>query len=208
MLQNIVSFIVALDEKFFYFINSTTANPLFDALMPFITNTRNFHIPFLLIFSALVIFGNRYVRIGAVSIVAGVILSDIISSKILKEVFARPRPFEVMMSGIRQLCGAAGASMPSSHAVNSFCAATIAALFFNKKISAIPSTGNHILKFIRAKWVGVVCYFFAFLSAYSRVYVGVHYPTDVIGGALLGMLIGWGVYKGVKKIFKKMDIPA
>ena len=51
------------------------------------------------------------------------------------------------------------------------------------------------LMFIKKKWYTVFIIIWASAVSYSRIYLGVHYPGDVICGALLGALIGWGVYK-------------
>jgi undecaprenyl-diphosphatase len=95
---------------------------------------------------------------------------------LLKLAFARPRPFQV---GAAPLIGAApdGYSMPSQHAAFTFTSATTA-----------------FLSSAALGWIGFV---FAALVAYSRVYLGVHYWSDIIAGAILGSAIAFGVSKGM-----------
>ncbi|MEN3014163.1 MAG: phosphatase PAP2 family protein [Endomicrobiia bacterium] len=178
-----IDFLKNLDISIFYFINHTTKNQIFDIVMPFITNTRNFYIIFLILWFLMIFSSNLRYKIAGWSLIVGVSLSDLLSSKILKHIFLRKRPFEVL-ENVYQLVKAAGPSFPSSHAVNSFAAATLIALFFKKPLYS------------------VVAYILAFFSAYSRVYVGVHYPFDVLFGAILGILFGWIVYKVLDKVFK------
>jgi undecaprenyl-diphosphatase len=65
----------------------------------------------------------------------------------------------------------------SAHAANAFSFATFSALLF------------------RSKGYAMFIFPWACLIAYTRIYLGVHYPGDILGGALLGGLIGWGVFK-------------
>lgn len=192
----ILDFLQYLDTQLFYFVNIEMRNRFFDLIMPFITDVKNFYIPFLVLFLGLLFFGKGRGRIAVFTIVLGVTFSDILSSKILKEIFARPRPFETLQN-INQLVGAAGFSLPSSHAVNSFTAATMFFLFFRKKLNHTQSQSGRqlIADFIKAYWVGIIAYICAFLSAFSRIYVGVHYPFDALFGALIGIFVGWLVYK-------------
>lgn len=178
-----ISFFKNLDISIFYFINNTTKNQIFDILMPFITNPKNFYLIFLILWLLMVFSSNLRYKIAGWSIIIGVSFSDILSSKILKHIFLRERPFKVL-ENVNQLVYSAGPSFPSSHAVNSFTVATLITLFFKNK------------------FYSVIAYFFAFVSAYSRVYVGVHYPSDVLFGAILGILLGWLIYKIVEKVFK------
>jgi undecaprenyl-diphosphatase len=65
----------------------------------------------------------------------------------------------------------------SSHASNSFNVAFLS------------------LMFIKKRWYTISIISWAAIIGYSRIYLGVHYPGDVICGALLGAFVGWGVYK-------------
>ncbi len=178
-----IDFIKSVDTYLFYLINHGSKNRLFDSIMPIITNVKNFYLIFLVIW-LLIIFSSKYkYRIAGWTIIISVTFSDILSSKILKYIFLRPRPYEVLPD-VFKLVSSAGPSFPSSHAVNSFTVATLIMLFFKNPIYT------------------ALAFIVATLSAYSRVYVGVHYPLDVIFGAILGVIIGLGIYKIVCIIFK------
>ena len=203
MLSNAIEIIRVWDTSLFRFLNGSLTCGFMDALMPFVTNTKNFYPAFILLFAGLMIFGKYRGRIAGITVVLGTSIADVISSKLLKELFARPRPF-VTLEDVRQLVGAAGFSMPSSHAFNSFAAAVMFALFFNKKL---PDIKNPAERFMREKWVAVAAYFLAFLSAYSRIYVGVHYPADSLIGAAGGIMVGWAAYKTARAISAKAGRP-
>lgn len=184
--------LLQLDTFLFFLINKSLANPVFDIIMPFITNDKYFRIPILLIWLGLIIFGRKRGRIVAVLILFTILISDQVSSFVVKPFFARIRPCNAL-EGVRLLVGCSGSySFTSSHATNMFAAAGLFSFFYP-----------------RAKH-----YFFIYASmvAYSRVYVGVHYPFDVIGGAILGiisMLVVLLIYKKflVMKIPKYFRIP-
>lgn len=106
-------------------------------------------------------------------------LSDTISSSILKPFFGRIRPCNnvALANDIRFLaayCGQNG-SFPSSHACNHF---VIAMFMF---VTMREAWGRYNWLFFA--WAALICY--------AQVYVGVHYPLDVLGGMLLGCSIGW-----------------
>lgn len=108
-----------------------------------------------------------------------VALTDQVSSNFLKDYFGRVRPCsEPLLAGIMKLrvnrCPTSG-SFTSSHAVNHFGLAAF--IFFTLK----PYLKKWAFLFF--VWAALICY--------AQVYVGVHYPGDVTGGALIGLLLGW-----------------
>jgi undecaprenyl-diphosphatase len=92
----------------------------------------------------------------------------------LKSAFDRERPFR-SHDIIEQLSEGGSSSFPSGHTLETFALATALALSF------------------RRKWIGVPAFLWAMLVGYSRMALGVHFPSDVLGGCLLGILLGFGV---------------
>lgn len=185
-----MEWIQTIDVVLFFFINQSLTNPVFDWLMPFITNDKNFRIPILVIWISLIIFGGKKGRIAAALIIPLVIFTDYVSSSVIKPLVGRIRPCNAL-EDVRLLVNCSKAySFTSSHATNIFGAA----FFFS---SMYPKTNWYV-------------YIFAGLVAYSRPYVGVHYPFDVICGAMLGVLCSWlllFVYRQVTvKYFSKLAI--
>jgi len=159
-----------VDTKLFHFINTSLSNPFFDVIMPFLTDLNKQRIVLVIIATLLlwmIIRGNRSVRLAAILLIITITISDQLNSSVIKYWLLRTRPCHIL-DNIRLLvsCGS-GYSFPSSHASNNFAGALILAFL-------LP----------RAKW-----WFFGFAAvvAFSRVYVGVHYPFDALAGAALGI---------------------
>ncbi len=170
-------FLDKLDTSIFFIINRDLQNPFFDWLMPFVTNKENWYPLFLIIIVGLLWKGGKKGRIAVALLIPVIVLSDQISASLIKPFFDRMRPCEAFrdLNMVHMLIGLkTSPSFPSSHAANSFAAAT----FF----------GHYYPRF---KWI----YFaIAAVIAYSRVYVGVHYPLDVLAGAILGAACAMLVY--------------
>ena len=155
------------DTAFFYWINNAQSNSFFDVVMVFVTDDGNWKIPFGIFIVAMLIFGGRRERTAVLLAVPLITISDQTSSNFLKHTFERIRPCHVL-EHVNLLVGCSHSfSMPSSHAAN-MGAATIHFSFFYRKLTPI------------LLFVGV-------LVAYTRPYVGVHYPFDVIVGLLVGL---------------------
>lgn len=155
------------DVALFYLVNNGTHNRLFDVVMPFLTEIDNWRIPLAVIWVGLLIFGGKKGRI--VALLAGVCLalSDQLSSSVLKPYFARTRPCNVLENVHLLVHCTKAFSFPSSHATNIFAQATLFAYTYRKLTPVLIPL--------------------AFLVGYSRVYVGVHFPFDVLFGAVLGV---------------------
>lgn len=119
------------------------------------------------------------------TLVLCVVLADQISSGIIKPLVQRPRPTHA--EGLRELVhtvhGYRGGyyGFVSSHAANTFGLALLCTLLFRRRAYAWTLFG----------W--------AALTAYSRVYLGVHYPSDLLGGALVGLAVAWGCYAVLRR---------
>jgi len=123
-----------------------------------------------------------------VAIASGVFISDWFSLEI-KNLVQRVRPCHIEY--FRGIVGCTGSySFPSNHATNSMAVATILALFVRN------SSGSEKLK----KLIYLYIFSVAFLICLSRVYLGVHWVTDVVGGAFLGLIIGFGIFKATVSV--------
>lgn len=166
-----INFFYSIDVAVFYFINHTLVNSAFDRFFTTITNVNNWYIAYIILLCIMLTKGGRRGRIAAVGLLLLILVTDQVNSKIIKEIVHRIRPCNVLPN-VRTPLGFNGTfSFPSSHAVNNFAAA-----FF-----------IYIL-FPNLKWALFIT---ASLIAISRVYVGVHYPSDILGGAIIGSAFGY-----------------
>ncbi|TBR19979.1 MAG: phosphatase PAP2 family protein [Chitinophagaceae bacterium] len=166
------------DQWFFIQVNNNLSNDFFDSVMPLIRNSY-FWIPlyiFLILFATI-----NFKTRGwwwVVFFICTVSITDLVSSRLLKEYFERLRPCmdPDFSSNVRLLLNrcSGGFSFTSSHAANHF---GIAGFFF--------ITTQFLIK----KWA-MLGFFWATAICFAQVYVGVHYPLDVLGGAIVGLLVG------------------
>ncbi len=170
-----------VDAQVFQCINQRCANPVFDLLLP-LFREKLFWAPLYTFAVAFLVlnFGRKgwQILLGLVVVVA---LSDGISSELIKKNVQRVRPCnDPAMVEIVQLridsCGS-GYSFTSSHAANHFAVA----IFLLPFLSPL------------ARWIRPALLVWAGIIAFSQVYVGVHYPGDVLGGAMIGAMVGWSV---------------
>lgn len=180
------------DKGLFYLINIKCANPLLDNLMMLLRQPLTW-VP--LYFFILLFFITNCRKHLLPIIVLSLLtftLSDFISASILKPVIGRLRPcHDASLAAINNLPGCGGLfSMPSSHAANHFA---LAAFWF----MVIQFTTGHKWTWLWI-WAAAVCF--------AQVYVGVHFPADVIMGGVLGVLIAQLTIYFFKAWSSKLDI--
>ncbi len=163
MLNSLMGAANYADVVLFYFINLDLQNPFFNVSMPIITNI-GLSMFWFGICGILAIFGGEKGRNVALICVIALLMGHFFS-EVLKQIFARPRPYEVL-TGVHQLASLGSYSFPSGHATEAF----IGCIIIGRKY-------GYRLLFISL----------AVLISFSRVYLGVHYPGDVLAGALLGV---------------------
>lgn len=164
--------LINIDHAIFHFINDSIANPILNWIMPIVTNENNIAIPLLLFWLWLLFYKGKRGKIAAVLLLLTVILTDAIAAQIIKPWIGRIRPSHAMLDNINLLVSRGGKyGFVSNHAANTMAAATIIGYFYKK-------------------WKSVVITI-SIIVGFSRVYVGVHYPFDVIGGWLFGYALAW-----------------
>jgi membrane-associated phospholipid phosphatase len=173
-------YLVNLDHSIFLFINVHLANPVTNLIMPYITSDFYLRIFYAISILLLLWKGDKEVRWLVLFSIITLACTDLITSHVLKQWFARSRPCQTLPDiNLLVNCGA-GLSMPSSHAANAFGQAVLFGFMF---------------KHVRWWLLGL-----ASIIAISRVFVGVHYPADIVVGALVGIVVGIGVIFWYKKI--------
>ncbi len=177
------------DSEFFLKIHIGLSNAFFDFMMPLLRKPT-FWIPlyiFIIIYSIVVYKRRGYFIIGMLLLTFAI--GDLTSSRLIKKNVKRIRPCnEAALSAqiIHRVACGTGYSFPSSHATNHFAIAVFLIGVFYK----------------RWKPIAPFAVFWAVVIGFAQIYVGVHYPIDIIAGAMLGALIGLFTLFIYKKCFK------
>ncbi|MBI2386516.1 MAG: phosphatase PAP2 family protein [Elusimicrobia bacterium] len=165
----------SFDRAAFGLINGVWTHPVLDKVMPLVTDPHR--VPWLaygvapLALGAWLYKGRKHaLRVLVVAAIA-VGVCDMLAYRVIKPWAARPRPEYAGIGAIVRAPVGGRLGFPSNHAMNAAAAASVLAV-------AYPSAGI-------ALWAG------AGLVAYSRVYVGAHYPFDVLAGMAFGAILGW-----------------
>jgi len=180
-----------MDRSFFFLVNSQFQNPFFDLMMPLITDIKHWKVPVICILWSYLLWqfivplkkggtlddgaenlGRTLKKIAVLLVTVGIGLGmgEALSAHVLKPLFGRVRPCGIL-DGVNLLASCNHSfSLPSGHAVN---------------ITALAVIMSHVYPVFAP-----IAASLAFLVCYSRVYVGVHYPFDVIAGAFVGYGVG------------------
>lgn len=178
-LQKIWVLIERWDTLLFLRINTEWTNSFLDSIYPWYRE-GNAWVPFylFLIVFAVLNFGKKawpWILFAAITVT----LTDQVSSHIIKPLIARPRPCrdDFMLEKVRLILNncSGGFSFPSSHATNHFGFA----MFLFITLTPVQKKWRYLF-FV---WAATICY--------GQVYVGVHYPVDILCGTLLGCLLGY-----------------
>ena len=171
MFQQICRALSGTDNRVLMFFHKACRCDLLDASLSHLTELGSTIFLFV-VASAMLPFKKRKARQYGILLLAGITLARF-SSRLFKELFMRARPY-VSLGGATAMVGAGGYSFPSGHATAAFMGAYILSKCFGRSL---------------------VFFSLAVLVAFSRVYLGVHYPTDVLAGAALGTFIGYLVVR-------------
>ncbi|WP_201985497.1 phosphatase PAP2 family protein [Hymenobacter rubidus] len=168
-----------LDRRLLLAINQAYS-PGLDAVMVFASNRNVWFPAYALLIGWLIYVFRRRAWLLLPLVIAAVALADSITSRLFKPFFGRLRPcHDALLAPQLHLPDGCGGQFGflSSHAANSVALAIFLAL-------VLPAGRFRALKIGAFAW--------ALLLSYSRMYLGAHYPADVLGGACIGLLLGWG----------------
>ena len=172
-----------VDIAIMKFINVTMAAPLLDRFFVYICDFKLWAWPLLVAILAILWKGDARARWMILLAIIAVAIIDPVIYRIIKPLVGRLRPcHELSLVWVRVVDGCGGKySFPSSHAANFFGVAVVAGAFYKR-------TRYYL-------------YPLASLVAIGRVYLGVHYPSDILAGAIFGAGIGLLVLYAGKRIF-------
>lgn len=185
MLEKILEF----ERELFFLINSSYS-PFWDQVM-WLYSGIYIWIPFILFFCFMLLYKKKWQEWVPVfaSILLVSLLCMVFSSYITKPYFARPRPVfhPSFMENVRTLYESIKEpyGFISGHSASTFGIATISALIFRNKLYTC------------------VVFIWASVMAYSRIYLGMHFISDIVAGALAGIAFGYVVYLLYKKYTEK-----
>ena len=183
---------MSINVDLFYFINHNLQNPIFDAVLPLITHLGGF-VWMLIIVIALIIYAKwknkETLKKVAILALCALLLADLVTYAI-KLIVQEPRPYLVLDNARLLVYEDDVFAFPSGHATSTLAVVTV----FVLKAKELVKKHYNILKILLIMFVVIIMF--------SRVYCGVHYPFDVLTGAIIGIAGALVVNKYENKILK------
>jgi undecaprenyl-diphosphatase len=166
-----MEFLYSFDLAIFYLFNHTISTGFLDKFFSIITDVNKWYIAYLILIGIAFFKGGLRGKIAVITLIILIVVTDQTGYRLLKELFERVRPCNALSDVITPIGCAGGFSFPSNHALNNFAAAVFLLRLFRQY-----------------KWIFLIT---ATLISISRIYLGVHYPSDVLGGAIIGTAFGY-----------------
>lgn len=163
MLESLINF----EGSILLFLQNYVRNPALNALLIPFTLSNNAGISCILIVAVFIYF--KSLRKAGILMGISLLLEFLLNNLIIKNLFARIRPYEVIDGLILLVGKAPDYSFPSGHTGSAFALAVVIFMVMDRKY-------------------GVIALILASLMGFSRLYVGIHYPSDVLGGVILGVV--------------------
>jgi len=171
-----MSELLHLDYRLFFLINSEWSHTLLDHILPFLRNKYLWFPVYIGIVSWVLMNHKRGLNyLYLLSLVSCVVITDLVNSQLLKPFIDRVRPCNEIAfidEVVARVGGGFGQSFPSNHAANHFALSVLIILLFRPQ-----------------RYISLILILWASIISYAQVYVGLHYPLDVFGGALIGIML-------------------
>jgi undecaprenyl-diphosphatase len=177
-----MGWLIRLDETLFHIINIEAANTILDLVMPFISSLGNMGFVWIILTLVFVVLGDKKGKQVGILAFFAFMLAHLLTNRVIKLAVCRPRPF-LVMEHVRLLIEPPDSfSFPSGHA----------------SLGTTWAVTNYKLKGYYRNIVLIL----ALAIGFSRIYVGVHYPFDVLAGYLMGLVCSTVVIR-FYKMFNK-----
>ena len=149
--------------------------PLGDALMPAVSALGHSGWFWIVVGAVMLLF--KKTRQCGCAVLLGLLMATLLGNSLIKPLVQRTRPYDVVPDFALLVARETSFSFPSGHTITAFAAATA--------IAVTITTGSGL------RWLGWSAFALAVLIGFSRLYLYVHFPTDVLAGAVLGSGCGW-----------------